>query len=261
MIRLIKILIIFVSHSFSQMFAYKTTSVFVVVFGTLFSIAEIIATQIYYSYTDTIMGWDKYNFLILLGTFSLIQYIYQFLFVLQHEEFMDKIIEGELDYDLIRPIDSQLINSFRFLDIPSLINMIIPFALIVYSLNKLNIKIEFSLLLGYTILIIIGVVFYYCLNQIVVSLAFWIERPGKLLGMPEYLFDLASRPSSIYPKFLKLLLVFFIPVLSSTNLPVEYLTNNFDKLTTLNFIVVTLLFLIFTRWQWKRGLRKYVSTS
>lgn len=261
MIKLCRIINMFISQSFSQTLAYRTTSIFIVVFGTLFSLGEVIGVFVYYSYTDNIFGWDKNAFLLLIGTFSLIQYIYQFLFVLQHEELMDKVIEGELDYDLIRPMDSQLLCSFRLLDIPSLINMIIPLALISYSIKNLDNSVHAIYFVQYILFIFIGVLFYYLLNQFFVSLSFWIERPGKLIGLPEYLFDLASRPRSVYPKYLQIIIVFIIPVVSATNTPVSFLRGSVDLTALFSLLIFTIIMFWVVRVQWIKGIKRYASTS
>lgn len=252
---------LFARQSFARMLAYRLTATFTVVFGTFFAAAEVVSLLIYFRFTDNIAGWDFYSFLALVATFSFIQYMYQFFFVVAHEDLIDKIIEGELDYDLIRPIDSQLLCSLKNLDYPSLVNMIIPVGLLIYCWPHL--KVPFSVLsLGvYIVLVLLGVAFYYLLNQVFFGLSFWIERPTKLSGVPEYLFEFATRPRAVYPRFLQVLLAIVLPVVAASNTPVDVLRGKFDPLSFIALIIAAILLALIARWQWLAGVRRYASTS
>jgi ABC-2 type transport system permease protein len=248
-------------QSFAQMLAYRLSATFIVVFGTLFAIAEIISLLVYFQFTDNVAGWDFYAFLALTATFSLIQYIYQFFFVLSHETMMEKIIEGGLDYDLIRPIDSQLLCTMKSFDYPSLINMLIPLGLLAYSWPHLSIPNGIGGLGMYLVFVVFGFVFYALLNQIFVGLSFWIERPQKLSGVPEYLFEFAKRPRVIYPRIVQVALAIVLPVIAASNVPVEALLGRFDIESCLALVGGTLVLAALARYQWMMGVRRYASAN
>lgn len=248
-------------RSLSQMMVYRLSATFVVIFGSLFAVAEVVSLLIFYQYTPDIAGWDFYAFLALIATYGFIQHIYQFFFVLSHEELMDKIIEGELDYDLIRPVDSQVLCSLRNLDYPSLINLIVPTSLLIYCWPHLKLEFTLSTLLAYTILLICGVALYYLLTQFFVCMAFWVDRPRKLAGVTEYLFDLASRPRAVYPRAMQLFLTFVLPVLTAVNTPVDLLRGEFNTTGFLALLGFLLVIVIIVRIQWVLGTRRYSSAS
>lgn len=253
---------IMLSQSISQFFIYRLTSILVCFFGTLFTAIEVITVIVLYNYTDSINGWDFYSFLALSATFTLISYLYQFFFTLSHEDLIEKIIEGELDYDLIRPVDSQLINSIKQLDIPSLLNIIIAIILLCYSVSHIEFgQLFFANIVLYIFFVLIGVFFYYLVNQFFINFAFWIERPYQIAAIPEYLLDLASRPRTVYPPILHLLFVWVFPILLSTNLPVEILRGDIDLSIIGYYVLFITIFSIIVRIQWKRGLKKYQSTN
>ena len=249
------------NQSVAQMLAYRTTSIFIVVFGTIFAITEIIATLIFYQYTDHIAGWNMYEFLLLIATFSFIQYIYQFFFVLPHEQLIDDMIDGNLDYLLIRPMDAQLIANVKTFDIPSLFNLIIPIALSIYCMTKLKWEITIFQIGGYLILLVFGVMSYFILNHFFVNVGFWIERSHQLMGVPEYLFEIGLRPRSVYPKVIFFIFVYVIPILLATNSPVDLLRGELRFQSLFYFILYNLLGFMLIRIQWKRGLKRYTSAN
>lgn len=250
----------FFAQSIARFLIYRFTSLLVIIFGSLFTITELIVTLIYFNYSDQIAGYTKYEFLLLIASFSIIGTLYEVLFINAHEDLSDKIIEGEMDYDLIRPVDAQFYNNLSKIEIPSLINLILPMILIGISLTR--IQIEKSIYFVYYVLfIILGVYLYYLLNQLFVSLSFWIEKPGKILGIPEYLFEMANKPRMIFPRIWQLLFAWVIPVISTSNIALEVLTGQLDLKNLLAYLLSITCFTILVRVQWKLGLKRYVSAN
>lgn len=248
-------------QSLGKMLAYRLSALFTVVFGVLFAVAEVIAIIVYYQYTDEIAGWDLPSFLALNATYGFIQYLYQFLFVIAHEELMDRIIGGELDYDLVRPVDSQLLCSIRTLDYPSLINLLIPTALLVYCARTLGLGLSLPVVICYMVLIVLGVALYYLLNQFFVAMAFWVERPRRLAGVAEYLFEFASRPRSVYPRALQVLFTAVLPILTAVNAPAELIRGELEPGVVILFAASLAILGVIVRIQWLCGVRRYASAS
>lgn len=261
MLRHAVILGLLARQSLGKMLAYRVSALFTVVFGILFALAEVIAITVYYRYTDEISGWDLSSFLGLYATYGFIQYLYQFVFVVSHEELMDKIIEGELDYDLIRPVDSQFLCSARALDYPSLINMIAPLGLLIYCARKLELDLTLPVIISYSILVVLGVTLYYLVNQFFVAMAFWVERPRKLAGVAEYLFEFASRPRSVYPRAMQVILTLVLPILTAVNAPVDVIRGELHLGMVGAFVTGLIVIGGIVRVQWVHGVRRYASAS
>lgn len=236
------------------------TSFLVIVFGTLFTAVEVITTLVFFQFTDTIAGFTIYEFLALTSTFELIGTAYQILFINAHENLSDKILDGELDYDLIRPVSSLFFNNVRQIEISSIINLIVPVSILIYSIVQMGGG-TLSGIIGYAAFVAAGVYFYYLLNQFFVSLSFWVERPGRLLGVPEYVFDLAAKPRGVYPRIWQVIFAWIIPVVTATNLPVDILKGNFSFAQLLVYLAVITMFTVIVRIEWKLGIRRYTSAN
>ena len=81
----------FLSHSFQEFLIYRFTAIVTIVFGLIFFLAEFIAGVIYFDYTETIYGWVKNDYLLLISVASVISYGYQFLFTVAHENLYEFI--------------------------------------------------------------------------------------------------------------------------------------------------------------------------
>ena len=185
----------FLSHSFQEFLIYRTTAIVTIVFGLIFFLAEFIAGVIYFDYTETIYGWAKNDYLLLISVASVISYGYQFLFTVAHENLYEFILGGELDYILIRPVNSFLFYSFYRVDFPSLINLFIALCFQIFMLTKYSLNLV--LIIEFIISIFLSIYLVFLLNQIVITISFWKEHSSAIMGIPEYLIDFSSRPKSI----------------------------------------------------------------
>lgn len=250
-----------VSRSLAEFLMYRFAAITTIIFTTIFAVAEVVAILVYYRFTDDIAGWDLPAFLALIATFHAIQNVYQFLFVVGHEELADRIVEGDLDYDLIRPVNSLLLCSLRSLDFASIINLILPTVILVNVWPKIGAPITIPTIALYLVTVAIGVLFYYSLNQVLVALGFWIERSEKLSGLGEYIFEFASRPRQVYPKALRFTLTVLIPVVTAVNVPVEILTLQISWVHVIHLLVPTAVLWVVARLQWTIGIKRYASAN
>lgn len=260
-LRVLGLLPLLIRQGVSRTLAYRASALFVVIFGTMFAMAEIVSVLVYFRFTDNVAGWDLYSFLMLIATVGVIQNIYQFLFVVSHEQLMEKILYGDLDYDLVRPVNSLLLVNAQQLDLPSLCNLVAPAVLFWYCWPNMNSYPSGISVLAYGVLTAIGLVFYCLMNQLLVGCSFWIERPLGLTGVPEYLLELAKRPLPVYPRSLQVVFGGVLPVLLATNLPVDLLRGQFDALALAVLFLAILVLGGLVRWQWQAGLRRYSSAN
>lgn len=155
-------------------------------------------------------SFEQYELMIV--SLASITYTYQFLFIGAHEALAEDIIEGDLDYIFLRPINSYFYYALRRLDFPSLIYLIVYIPVTIYLLVKFDLTPLDWLLVA--LFYVVGVLFVFAMNQLVIEVSFWKDTMTALNGVPEYLIDSANRPAKIYPKFIRMFLVNVIPVLA-----------------------------------------------
>lgn len=245
--------------SIKQLLIYRTTAILTILFSTLFIIAEILSVTVFFQFTDSIAGWGQSKVILLVATATLIQHMYNFLFIMQHEEFSYMILEGELDYILIKPLNTLFLSSIRIFDLPSLANMIIPIAMIRYIYQDFSI-VWYQWVI-YALLVILGVTQYYYISQLMVSLAFWVENSESFVAVPEYLFAFATKPRAIYPKYIQIMLGYGVPILMMTNLPIEVISGDETSILMIYSVAVTFVLKKLVDFQWSIGLRRYQSAN
>lgn len=247
-------------QSIKSALVYRSSSILVVVFGLLFSVAQVVATLVYYRYTNAIGGWGFYEFLTLVGSSVVVSSGYQLLFVLNHEDIVDRIVDGSLDYDLLRPVDSQVLLSTKRLDVPSAVTLLVGLGVYAYGAQRVPALSVWSVA-AWLSLCAVSVWFLYCVNHAFVSLAFWIERAHSLTGVSEYLLDLGQGPARVYPRLVQHILTSILPVVAATNLPVDVTWHALTVRQLVWFLSGVATATGMARYLWQRGLRRYYSAN
>ncbi|MFV0558816.1 MAG: ABC transporter permease [Enterococcus sp.] len=248
-----------VAQSIQENLSYRATSIIVMIFGILFFTIEIVTGLVYFDHTDLIGGWTRNDYLLLISVSSMITYLYQTLFVVSHENLAEFIVEGELDYTFLRPVNSFYYYALNRMDFPSIINLVISIvAVFVFAIHYSWTPIR---AIFFSLFILLAVWLVFLLNQIIVTLSFWLEKSSKMLAIPEYLMDISSRPSTVYPRLMRLFFSWVIPIVLLYNAPVLVLKNEINYL----FFVYILIFLIFLHsfalFLWNKGIVKYQSSN
>lgn len=247
------------SQSFQELLMYRLTGVTSVVFGLLFFSIELLTGWLLFSYTDNIIGWSRTDYFLLIITGTLITNGYQMFFSVAHENLAFDILEGNLDYIFIRPVSSFWFYSFFRFDFASLINFIVVLSGLLLIFQQLTVT--WGAMLLYFIWLLGSCWFLFLMNHLVVMVTFWYERSTKILGLPEYVTDMTTRPKVIFPQGLAFILTWLSPFLIAINGPVEVLKGQFSYwqlgFFTCYLLILTRMCLII----WQKGLKKYQSTN
>lgn len=252
---------LYLKISLKYLSIYKTSSILMVFFSIAFLLAEIIVVDVYYKFTDLIGDWDQNSFYILIGSFNIMSALYTYWFEISHEEFVYKIRFGELDADLIRPMDAQAFTMLQRVDYASLLNLPIPIWLIYYGAQHSNFEISLFSCIFYLIILLAGVGIIYAINQFCSNFSFWFTDTSSLTMASDQVVQLGARPIQVYPKLIQFGVSYLIPIALCTTISVEVLQSQiiWSHLLLLAGSIAFLLLII--RFQWQLGLRYYESAS
>ena len=246
------------SNSIQRVLIYRTTSILIVVFGLLFYFIEMFSGMVYFSYTDNILGWTKWDYFSLITTATIIRYGYTFFFI-WGSDLSYNIIQGKLDYTLLRPLNSFWYYAFYMADFPSLINVILGIIVQGWIISKYHIG--FFQVIMYIIFVIIGIWFQFLMFNFSNMISFWVDKAEQILWIPETLSETSSQPASIYPKWIRCFLMWLLPILTSFNLPVDIIRGKVNVVNMLWFVGFVGAFTIANYRIWHAGLKKYQSSN
>ena len=191
-----------------------------------------------FHYTDQIgegTGWGKYEFFIFLATSWLVNSVVQAFFMPNAEEFSELIRTGNLDFALLKPIDTQFLISFQKMEWSSLANAAMGCILLAYAVTQLVTRSQNPLVLHplvfvlYPFYILCGVAIFYSLMISLAATSIWLGRNQSLYDFWFYITNFARYPMEIYQYGWGFLLfgffTFFVPVLVVVNVPARLLAR------------------------------------
>lgn len=275
-----KVLLTFARNSLIRDMTYRTNFVLDLVSSVAWSLMNIGFYLIIFTHTDSIgpeWGWGKYEFFVFLGTTWLINSLVQSFCMPNANEFSELIRTGNLDFALLKPIDTQFLISFQRVEWSSLANVVTALVLLGISLSHLTtravepIVIPVTVLVLYPLYVITGAAILYSLTIALAATSIWLGRNQSLYDFWFYITNFARYPMEIYRRGWGLPLwgffTFVIPVLVVVNVPARLLAQPLQPRAWWEWplagfaLVATVSSLLGSRWVFNRALLSYRSAS
>jgi len=222
---------------------------------------NVLLVAVIYNHTDSIGGWTQYEMLLLVGTSMLIQRLMLGFFWSNLFELGRNIRDGKFDFYLAQPGNPVFMVSTRKLDLDSLLNAFVAIAVILHAANRLDLALNFSNIVLYLLGIVCALLIQYGMLLIIVSLSFWIIGTQGVEGSYFSLTEFSRLPREVFRGLANILLVWALPVVIVTNLPVRLLMDGFNWLNALWLLAATALWLALGLFVFNQGLKRYASAS
>ncbi len=228
-----------------------------------------------FSYTDSIgyqTGWGKFQFFVFLSTTLFVNSLVQAFFMPNAEEFSELIRTGQLDFALLKPIDTQFLISLGKIEFSALANFGFAGVLMSYSLWQLHRAGEIALTVTqvvlYPLYVLCGVGILYSLMIALAATSIWLGRNQSLYDFWFYITNFSRYPMEIYrgPVGLPVqkFFTFVVPVLIVVNVPARLLAwplEQQNKSLAAFALLATFASLLASRWIFIRALYSYRSAS
>jgi ABC-2 type transport system permease protein len=230
-----------------------------------------------FEYTASIgagTGWHKYEYFVFLATTLFVNSLVQTFFMPNANEFSELIRTGNLDFALLKPIDTQFLISLGRIEWSSLVNFAFALVLLAFSLWQLTHRAADPLVLSpwqvllYPFYVLCGVAIFYSLMIGLAATSIWLGRNTSLYDFWFYITNFSRYPMEIYQgRFgtpLRLAFTFAIPVLVVVNVPARLLARPLAGQSwplALFALAATAGSLLVSRWIFQRALLSYRSAS
>lgn len=236
---------------------------FVVRFFTelLWLVMQFIYIEVMYAQTGEIAGWSKWEMVVLMGTNYVIAQLFEALFYDNCMRLIDQIRQGDLDFNLVKPVNTQFLVSLRYTDYAAVVNSLVGLAVVFFGLGKMGLGVSFGGALLFMALVANSILIYYAILFVLSVWTFWIGRSNNLMELYWQFGQFSRYPGDIYPWLLKGLLLTLIPMLVVSNFPAGVLIHNLKTGWVFYGFGLGALFVAFTTWIWQAGLKKYRSAS
>ncbi|QDT63258.1 hypothetical protein V22_04770 [Calycomorphotria hydatis] len=263
----------FLRNSLVREMTFRGNFVITVLTRMFYFAAQLTLFEIIYQNVADIRGWNREEYFAFMATGMLINALVETLFMPNCANFSELIRKGDLDFALLKPIDTQFLVSFEKVEVAMLNQVLLSLTLLAYSITQLGLwdtmlTPEGLLRVGvYILLVCCGLAFFYSMMISLAATSVWFGRNQGLYDFWFYVTVFARYPREIYygsPAADLMLFVFsyIVPILLIVTTPARVLVKSLESWPFIGFCVLAAgLGLIVSRMIFQWSLRGYRSAS
>lgn len=259
--RQLKIMLHLWQATIIQSMEYRASFVFSLIANALDFLFGFLQYLVFFTAAQSIAGWDSSQMLVLYGVFMLV-FALHFIFLYPNLAAMgDMVNSGNLDLLLTKPVNAQIMVSFRRISLEELGSLATATMLLTWLTMKGTIVWSFSAAAHFITGMLCAVILVYCGFLVLISLAVLMEKLDNMAQLLWSFFSLCRYPVDIYPKRIQHVFFSFLPVAFISTVPASALLGRADINTTLIGIGITFTALIMSNWLWKKTISAYTSAG
>jgi viologen exporter family transport system permease protein len=223
----------------------------------------VLGVVVLFGQVESLRGWTLPSALALLGVYLTLSALRR-LFIgpsLESLSGLDgEIHTGRFDFTLLRPLDVQFQASFRSWRPMALLDLVLGLGVLVAAVFRLEGALAWSNVCAFAVALAAGLVILYAILLAFTGLVFW--SPGFLFTWVfNGIFQMARYPVGLYPGWLRLVLIWVVPIGVMTTLPAQALTAQVSAGMLVGSVVLAVAFLGGATVLFRAGLGRYTSAS
>jgi len=260
MLRTLKVLFALIRHSMLAELEFRInalTNALNTVVGMLLALYFLDAM---FSEIGMLGGWNLYQVLALFGVALILEGLLEVWLFPSLHALSEQVRTGDLDYLLVRPVDSQFLVSCSKISLWEMPRVLIGAAVVIYAMYS-----EGALgpgnLMAFVGLMVVGVAIFYSLFLITCTLSIWFVKIGDVWIISYTLMEIARFPVTAFPQTVRTVLTFLVPVYFVSNVPVSAAMGLVEWQVVVGAVCFAVAFLGLSRVFWLFALRSYSSAS
>ena len=257
----LKIYSLFLHTSIASELEYKTNIIIDFITALLSLIGSIFLLTIFFQGNGNVGGWKFEQALIIQGIYTILNGVTNTWFNPNLTEIVKHIREGTLDFVLLKPVDSQFFISFKKIAPSGLLEIILGIFLLLYCIviNEIQINLSFILLCLTTLFC--SILILYSLWFLISTTTIWFVKTWNATEVLRSFLYIGRFPLNSFSFSLRIFFSIFVPIAFITTIPSEVFLGLAQLWEIILEIVVSGIFLIFTRRFWFFALKYYTSAS
>lgn len=239
---------------------YKS-EVVVRILRTLFILlTQLLMFSVVFGNQEYLAGWSRSEAYLVLGIWNVMNYMGWAFFGINLLELEKRVLEGDFDFVLLKPISSAWLVSFGEFSSHSAISALSGVVLIGYYFVANWATISWVNIVIGTFALGIGFIIWYAIYLLFASFTISVPRNG-FLSIAKEILALTRYPTSIYTGAIQLVFYSLIPIAFIAVVPANFVIGRGQIVLLLLGVCLAVAFLRFSFWVWKMNVRKYTSAG
>jgi ABC-2 type transport system permease protein len=235
---------------------------FIQLFQSLLALGTgLVVLALVFSHTDELGGWSRAELLAVMGIFTIMGGVIRSVIQPNMQRLLEDVRQGNLDFILTKPADSQVLVSVRDMRIWPAVDVLTGGVVLGVALFQLQERMGLGGALAFVVMLLLGAVMIYCFWLAITTGAFWLVRMDEVQELFDGVYRAGMYPVGIYPSWLRFGLTFLVPLAFAITVPAEAVTSRLGWGSVVLALVVTAALVIGTRRFWRLGLRHYSGAS
>jgi ABC-2 type transport system permease protein len=254
----------FVATSFAASIAaqleYRANFVVYTITGVVTALTSLLGLSVVVGGGRSIGGWTFAESAVVVGLYIFIEGLMEVALYPNLDQISEEVRQGKLDYVFLRPIDSQFLLSFRNINFFQLPSVFIGAGITLWAITSSGVLTLSNVLIG-TIFLLLGYAIIYSIWFMLATLVFWFVGINNVTVLFWGVLRAAEYPITAFPKWLRGLFTFVIPIAFVTTVPAQAFLGRAEGSVLAVGLLIAFLFLVVTRIVWKLAVRSYTSAS
>lgn len=227
----------------------------------LWYFAQLLTFEVLYQHTTTLGGWHLNQLRVFMTLLFVVDALYMIFFSENLDQIPYKVVRGEVDLLLAKPVDSQFMLSTMRMNTAYCVNIVLVTAAFFWALSQLDNGIPWARLPVLLVVIPSGVLVMYATRIIFSAASFFYGNTSQLTLLWFQFYRLGTRPDVLYPSWLRYVVLTILPMGFVASVPARLLVDEWSWGLPLASLAVGISSLAFSRWYWQKALRRYASAS
>lgn len=240
---------------------YRLNFVLQIIESTVRLVTGVVAIRLVFGFTTDLRGWIQPELFAVLGVHILLGGALATFVLPNMFRFMFEVREGELDFALVRPVDSQLFISTRQLRFWNVVDIAVGGIVLGWALTDLADRIGPLDVALFVVGLICGAIILYSVWMAFTTTTFWLIDVDDMAQILTGLYDAGRWPIRIYPLWLQGALTAVVPLGVAITVPAEALTDRLTPGALATLVLVTVVAVVASRAFWRYGVRNYSGAS
>ncbi|KKS41675.1 MAG: hypothetical protein UV61_C0006G0027 [Candidatus Gottesmanbacteria bacterium GW2011_GWB1_43_11] len=247
--------------NFAKLVIYRTNFVSSLVSSLVWGIFIIVQMLLLTSRSTQIFGWTKNELLLLTGVFSVGVGLFHIFLTPNFENIAALVNFGRLDAWLLKPIDSQFLTSFMYVNFGAVTRLVAAMAFTIYILVQIQFKLTWVSSGVFLLFFGAGLLLIYSVWMSVVTLLIWVPRLSNIVEFMFSIMGMARFPREMFQRYSQVVLYILFPLTFVIVSPTKVLLAKATLFDAIGLFLLTTLFFIGSRKFWQFAMKYYTSAS